>query len=115
VDAFLAATRGGDFDALLRLLHPDVVLRADRFVVPTAEPVVVRGARTVAEGAMAAMGRARFTGPALVDGVVGLAMARSGRLFLVLGFTTADGLITEIDIVADPERLPSLDIAVIDG
>lgn len=63
VDAFLAATRGGDFEGLVALLHPDVVLRADPAVVPTPEPVVVRGARPVAEGAMAAMSRARFTDP----------------------------------------------------
>jgi RNA polymerase sigma-70 factor (ECF subfamily) len=115
VDAFLAATRGGDFDALVALLHPDVVLRADRAVGPTPEPIVVRGAHTVAKGAMAATGRARFTGPALVNGAVGLAMARRGRLFLVLGFTIADGKITEIDLIAEPDRLRQLDLAVLDA
>ncbi|MFE7242040.1 sigma-70 family RNA polymerase sigma factor [Streptomyces sp. NPDC057580] len=115
VDAFLAATRGGDFDALVRLLHPDVVLRADPAVVPTPEPIVVRGARTVAQGAMAAMGRARFTQPGLVNGAVGLVMAPLGRLALVLGFTvTADG-ITEIDVIADRGRLSQVDIAVLDA
>ncbi|MFB7259539.1 sigma-70 family RNA polymerase sigma factor [Streptomyces nojiriensis] len=114
VDAFLAATRGGDFDALVALLHPDVVLRADKAVVPTPAPLLVRGAVTVATGAMAAMQRARSTAPALVDGVVGLAMAPLGRLFLVLGFTIEDGLITEIDIVAEPERLGALEIAALD-
>jgi RNA polymerase sigma-70 factor (ECF subfamily) len=115
VDAFLAATRGGDFDALVRLLHPDVVLRADPAVVPTPEPVVVRGARTVAQGAMAAMGRARFAQPGLVNGAVGLVMAPLGRLALVLGFTvTADG-ITKIDVIADRGRLSQVDIAVLDA
>ncbi|WP_406421193.1 sigma-70 family RNA polymerase sigma factor [Streptomyces sp. NBC_00873] len=115
VDAFLAATRGGDFDALVRLLHPDVVLRADPAVVPTPEPIVVRGARTVAQGAMAAMGRARFTQPGLVNGAVGLIMAPLGRLSLVIGFTvTADG-ITEIDVIADRGRLGQVDIAVLDA
>ncbi|MFE7328950.1 sigma-70 family RNA polymerase sigma factor [Streptomyces sp. NPDC057565] len=115
VDAFLAATRGGDFDALVRLLHPDVVLRADPAVVPTPEPIVVRGARTVAQGAMAAVGRARFTQPGLVNGAVGLIMAPLGRLALVLGFTvTADG-ITEIDVIADRGRLSQVDIAVLDA
>ncbi|GAA3478511.1 sigma-70 family RNA polymerase sigma factor [Streptomyces yanii] len=115
VDAFLAATRGGDFDALVRLLHPDVVLHADPAVVPTPEPIVVRGARTVAQGAMAAMGRARFTQPGLVNGAVGLIMAPLGRLALVLGFTvTADG-ITEIDVIADRGRLSQVDIAVLDA
>ncbi|WP_442815781.1 sigma-70 family RNA polymerase sigma factor [Streptomyces sp. NBC_01207] len=114
VDAFLAATRGGNFDALVALLHPDVVLRADKAVGPTPAPIVVRGAVTVATGAMAAMQRARSTAPALVDGVVGLAMAPLGRLFLVLGFTIEDGLITEIDVVAEPERLGSLELAALD-
>ncbi|MFF7882068.1 sigma-70 family RNA polymerase sigma factor [Streptomyces sp. NPDC007896] len=115
VDAFLAATRGGNFDALVALLHPDVVLRADQAVIPTPEPVVVRGAHTVAKGAMAATGRAAFTGVALVDGTVGLAMAPRGRLSVVLVFTIADGLITEIDVIAEPDRLGRLEISVLDN
>jgi RNA polymerase sigma-70 factor (ECF subfamily) len=114
VDAFLAATRGGDFEALLSLLHPDVVLTADRFVVPTPEPITVSGARPVAEGAMAATGRARFTGAALLDGRVGLAMAPHGRLRLVLLFTFTDGGITRIDAVADRERLAGIEVALPD-
>jgi RNA polymerase sigma factor (sigma-70 family) len=113
VDAFLAATRGGDFDALVGLLHPDVVLRADRHVVPSPEAIVVRGAQPVAEGAMAATGRAWFAAPALIDGVVGLAMAPQGRLRLVLTFTIAEDSITEIDVIADPRRLRELDLAVL--
>ncbi|HYH30547.1 MAG TPA: sigma-70 family RNA polymerase sigma factor [Pseudonocardia sp.] len=115
VDAFLAATRGGSFEALVSLLHPDVVLRADPAVARTAGPVVVRGAEAVASGAMAATGRARSTGVALVDGAVGLAMAPRGRLFLVLTFTIADELITGIEVVADPERLGGMEIAVPDA
>ncbi|MER6197511.1 sigma-70 family RNA polymerase sigma factor [Streptomyces sp. NPDC001586] len=115
VEAFLAATRGGNFDALVSLLHPDVVLRADKAVGPTPAPLFVTGSVTVAKGAMAAMQRARSTQPALVDGVVGLAMAPLGRLFLVLRFTVEDGLITEIDIVAEPERLRGLELAVLDA
>jgi RNA polymerase sigma-70 factor, ECF subfamily len=114
VDAFLAATRGGNFDALVALLHPDVVLHADRSVVPTPEPVVVSGAHPVAKGAMAATGRARFTGPALVNGSVGLAMAPQGRLRLVLAFTITDDMITRIDVVADPDRLDELELTVLD-
>jgi RNA polymerase sigma factor (sigma-70 family) len=113
VDAFLAATRGGDFDALVALLHPDVVLRADRHVVPSPEAIVVRGARPVAEGAMAATGRAWFATPALVDGAVGLAMAPQGKLRLVLAFTITEGSITEIDVIADPQRLRDVDLAVL--
>ncbi|MCX4766184.1 RNA polymerase subunit sigma-70 [Streptomyces sp. NBC_01275] len=115
VDAFLAATRGGDFEALLALLHPDVVLSADRFVVPTPQPVTVDGARPVAQGAMAAAGRARFTGLALLDGRVGLVMASQGRLRLALVFTIAEGGITGIDLVADRERLAGIEVAVLDA
>ncbi|MFI6642828.1 sigma-70 family RNA polymerase sigma factor [Streptomyces sp. NPDC050504] len=115
VDAFLAATRGGDFEALVSLLHPDVVLRADRFAGPTPEPILVGGAETVARGAMAAMGRAAFTGVALIDGAFGLAMAPLGRLRLVLQFTVVDGLITGIEVVADPERIANLELDVADG
>ncbi|MER7722458.1 sigma-70 family RNA polymerase sigma factor [Streptomyces sp. NPDC096323] len=114
VEAFLSASRAGDFDALVALLHPDVVLHADRSVIPSPEPVVVRGADTVARGAMAATGRALFTGVALVDGAVALAMAPQGRLRLVLDFTLVDGLISGIDVVADPDRLDALDIGVLD-
>ncbi|MFD6971884.1 sigma-70 family RNA polymerase sigma factor [Streptomyces sp. NPDC059949] len=115
VDAFLAATRGGSFDALVTLLHPDVVLKADPAVGPTPAPILLTGAVTVAKAAMAAMQRAQSTRPALVDGSVGLAMAPLGRLRLVLRFTIEDGLITEIDVVAKPERLGALDLAVLDA
>ncbi|MCZ9353108.1 sigma-70 family RNA polymerase sigma factor [Streptomyces mutabilis] len=112
VDAYLAATRGGDFDALVSLLHPDVVLRADAAVVPTPEPVAVTGVEQVARGAMASMARARLTGVVLVDGRVGLAMAENGRLRVVLRFTFADdGLITGIDVIAEPDRLGELRIS----
>jgi RNA polymerase sigma-70 factor (ECF subfamily) len=114
VGAYLAATRGGDFDALLALLHPDVVLRADRSVVPTPEPIRIAGAHPVAEGALASMGRARFTVPVLVDGRVGLAMLEAGRLRLVLSFAFADGLIAEIDVIADRERLREVEPALLD-
>jgi RNA polymerase sigma factor (sigma-70 family) len=116
VDAYLAATRGGDFEALLALLHPDVVLQADRSVVPTPEPLRITGAHPVAKGAMASLGRARFTTLVLVDGRVGLAMLHAGRLRLVLSFTLsdADGLITAIDVIADPERLREVEVAVAD-
>ncbi|MGW7565023.1 sigma-70 family RNA polymerase sigma factor [Streptomyces tendae] len=111
VDAYLAATRGGDFDALVALLHPDVVLSADAAVVPTPEPVTVSGVERVARGAMASMGRARAAAVVLVDGRVGMAMAEHGRLRVVLRFDfAADGRITGIDVVAEPARLNELDI-----
>jgi RNA polymerase sigma-70 factor (ECF subfamily) len=113
VEAFLAATRGGDFTALVALLDPDVVLHADALVVPTPVPITVRGAGPVAQGAMAAMARARLTGLALLDGEFGLVMTERGRPRLVLAFAFGtDGRITRIDVVAEPERLRATEIAV---
>ncbi|MEV6051410.1 sigma-70 family RNA polymerase sigma factor [Streptomyces sp. NPDC052107] len=115
VEAFLAATRGGDFTALVALLAPDVVLHADALVVPTPEPITVRGAEPVARGAMAAMARARITGLALLDGEFGLVMAERGRPRLVLAFAFGtDGRITRIGVVAEPERLRGTEISVVD-
>jgi RNA polymerase sigma factor (sigma-70 family) len=114
VEAYLAAARGGDFAALVRLLAPDVVLRADAEAAESSTPVVLHGADAVARGAVASAGRAPFTQPALVDGTVGLVMAPRGRLFLVLGFTIVGEAITEIDVIADPDRLRQLDLAVLD-
>ncbi|WP_369392657.1 sigma-70 family RNA polymerase sigma factor [Streptomyces sp. CG1] len=115
VEAFLAATRGGDFTALVALLDPDVVLHADALVVPTPAPITVRGAEPVAQGAMAAMARAQVTGLALLDGEFGLVMAPNGRPPLVLAFAFGtDGRITRIDVVAEPERLRATEIAVVD-
>ncbi len=114
VNAFLAASREGDFDALVALLHPDVVLRADQAAGPTRAPVVLRGANAVAKGARLASDRIRFTQPALVNGAVGLVMAPGGRLFVVLAFTITDGKITAIDVIADPPRLRQVELAVLD-
>ncbi|MER6567653.1 sigma-70 family RNA polymerase sigma factor [Streptomyces sp. NPDC001093] len=115
VEAFLAATRGGDFTALVALLDPDVVLHADALVVPTPEPITVRGAEPVAQGAMAAVARARLTGLALLDGEFGLVMAERGRPRLLLAFAFgSDGRMTRIDVVAEPERLRGTEIAVVD-
>ncbi len=114
VEAFLVAARDGDFDALVALLDPDVVLHGDREVVPTPAPVVARGARNVARGAVLASARTRFTQPALVNGAVGLVMAPRGKLFLVLAFTIVDDTVTEIDMIADPDRLRHIDLAVLD-
>ncbi|GAA0616917.1 sigma-70 family RNA polymerase sigma factor [Streptomyces crystallinus] len=114
-EAFLAATRGGDFEALVTLLHPDVVLRADKAVVPSPEPIFLGGAVTVAKAAMAAVGRAQFTGVALVDGSVGLVMAPYGRLRVVLRFTVVDETITDIEVIAERDRLDELEVAVIEA
>ncbi|MFC4030192.1 sigma-70 family RNA polymerase sigma factor [Streptomyces polygonati] len=114
VDAFLAASREGDFEALVALLDPDIVLRADAAAGPTALPVTLRGARIVANGASAASARARFSEPALVNGSVGLVTAPLGRLHVVLGFTVVGDRITAIEVIGDPDRLRSLDIGVLD-
>ncbi|MEV0643793.1 sigma factor [Phytomonospora sp. NPDC050363] len=114
VDAFLAASRDGDLEALVAVLDHDVVLRADAGANPMGKPVVLRGRHEVAEGANAAAGRARFSQPALVNGGVGLVMAPQGRIFVVLGFAIADERITGIDVIADPGRLRELDLAVLD-
>jgi RNA polymerase sigma-70 factor (ECF subfamily) len=112
VDAFLAAARGGDFDALLAVLDPDVVLRADSGAVPAGASREVHGAAAVAK--RAAKGRARAARPALVNGAMGVVVAPRGRLLMVLGFTISGGKIVEIDAIADPERLRQLDLAVLD-
>jgi RNA polymerase sigma factor (sigma-70 family) len=114
VDAYLAAARGGDFDALLSLLDPDVVLRADGALVNSAVPILRTGAQAVAKGAVGATQRARFGELALVNGAVGLVVASGAQLQVVLRFTMADGKITEIDVIADRDRLAGLEIAVLD-
>jgi RNA polymerase sigma-70 factor (ECF subfamily) len=108
VDAWLAAARGGDFAGLVVLLHPDAVLRVD---TGGAGSKLVRGAAEVAGQARmyrAAGLRARF---AVVNGGPGIISVIDGRLTAVLAFTIADGLIVEIDILADPQRVATLDFA----
>ena len=112
VDAFLAAARGGDFDALLAVLDPDVMLRSDRAARRPGVPAEVRGAATVAQ--LAVRGRARAARAALVNGAVGVVVAPRGRLLMVLDFTIRDGKIVAIDAIADPERVRQLDLAVLD-
>ncbi|WP_410636025.1 sigma-70 family RNA polymerase sigma factor [Amycolatopsis sp. cmx-4-83] len=114
VEAFLAASRGGDFEALLALLDPDVVLHADRFAGPTPAPIVLQGVESVRRGAILASERARASELALVDGAPGLLMVREGRLAVVLAFRVEDDRITGIDVIADPDRLAKLELAVID-
>ena len=111
VDAFLAASRGGDFDALLAVLDPDVVLRADRAAMQAGASKEVRGVAAVAE---TFSGRARAARPALVNGAVGLVWAQGGRPRVVFGFTITSGKIVEIELIADPERLRQLDLALLE-
>jgi hypothetical protein len=112
VDAFLAAARGGDFDALVAVLDPEVVLRADSGAVLAVGSREVHGAPEVAKRAVKE--RARAARPALVNGAVGVVVAPRGRLLMGLSFTISGGKIVGIDAIGDPARLRQLDLALLD-
>jgi RNA polymerase sigma factor (sigma-70 family) len=112
VHAFVAASREGDFDALLALLDPGVVLRADPGAVPPGGSAEVHGAPAVAEQFS---GRARAAQPALIDGSVGLVWAPGGRTQVAFDLTIIDGTIVEIDLIADADRLGELDVVILDA
>src|SRR5215203_1062787 len=114
VDAFLAASREGDFEALLAVLDPDVVLRIDGGAVRAGLSREVRGVRAVAEQTLTFSRLSPFVRPALVNGAAGVVVAPRGRPFAVMGFTVRRGKIVEIDVLADPARLRQLDLAVLD-
>src|SRR4051794_40555395 len=111
VEAFVAAAREGDFDALLAVLDPDVVLRVDQ----PRRSQEVRGAEGVARRASSFARLARGARPALVNGAAGFVVVQHGRPIGLAGFTIARDRIVEIDIVADPARLKDLDPTVFDG
>ena len=111
VAAFLATSRGGDFEALLKLLDPDVVLRADGAAVQAGAAGEVLGAPDVAE---TFSGRATAAQLALVDGAAGAVWAPGGRPRVVFGFTVRRGKIVEIELLADPVRLGQLDLEFLD-
>jgi RNA polymerase sigma-70 factor (ECF subfamily) len=112
VDAFFAAARGGDFDALVAVLDPDVVLRADGGL-PGAS-AIIRGAQVVAGQALMFAGPARLVRPVLVNGAVGVLVTVDGRPVSVMGFTVTGGKISAIDALVDPDRLSQLDLAALD-
>jgi RNA polymerase sigma factor (sigma-70 family) len=113
VEAFLAAARGGDFDALVAVLDPDVVLRADGGA--TGLSTHVRGAETVAGQALM-WSRVDLTmRRALINGAAGMVAFLDGQPFSIAAFTIADGRIAEIDFLADPERIHRLDLTVLAG
>lgn len=114
IDAFVKASREGDFDALLAVLDPDVVVRADRGAVAPGTPRIVRGARAVAEVAVSFSRLAPSARRALVNGAAGLVVVTQERPFAVMGFTITNGKIVEIDILADPARLGRIDLTVLD-
>jgi RNA polymerase sigma factor (sigma-70 family) len=114
VDAFLAAARDGEFEALVAVLDPEVVLRSDGGVIRPGASLVVHGARAVAEQALVFSGLFPFVRPAVVNGAAGVVVAPHGRPFSVMGFTVRGGKIVEIDVLADPARLEQLELAVLD-
>ncbi|MBO0781047.1 MAG: sigma-70 family RNA polymerase sigma factor [Ktedonobacteraceae bacterium] len=116
VDAFLAASREGSFDALLAVLDPDVVLRSDRAAVSRGAARELHGAQAVARVARAArllLGRTRFAQPVLVDGTVGIVMTPQEGLLLLLCLTIRHDRIVAINVVADPVHLHQLHLVVL--
>jgi RNA polymerase sigma-70 factor (ECF subfamily) len=111
VDAFLAASRSGDFDALVALLDPDIVLLADAAAVELGSPEETQGAAAVA-GTFS--GRALAAQPALIDGAVGIVWAVSGRTKVAWDFTIRDGKVVHIDMLAASDTLDDLDLAILE-
>ncbi|MEU3888802.1 RNA polymerase sigma factor SigJ [Streptomyces sp. NPDC029041] len=112
LDAFLAASRAGDFEALVAVLHPDVLLRADAgaLVRGAAASKLVQGAKAVAEQALMFAPFTQAAELVLVNGSVGMVNAIEGRVQSVMGVTVVDGRITDLYILADPERLERLEV-----
>ena len=113
VDAFFLAARGGDFDTLVSLLDPDVVLRSDFGAQRPAAARVTRGPAAVARQALIGALPSAHLHPALVNGAAGVVVTVNGRPFAVLGFTVTDDRIVEIDAIADPERVRRIAAAVL--
>ena len=111
VDAFLAALRAGDFEGLLAVLDPDLVVRAD---MAAGAPSEIRGAAVWAKGAVAYGHLAQLTQPALVNGAIGVVVAPRGRLVRALRFTISNGRIAEIEVIGNPARLGELDVSIVD-
>jgi len=114
-DAFLAALREGNFDALVAVLDPDVLLRDDSTALPPGSAALMRGAWPVGAYALRYSRGARFVRPALVDDAVGLAIVLRRRVWGALGFTFKNDKIAEIEMISDPERLRRVDLAALDG
>ena len=114
VDAFYAASRNGDFDALVAVLHPDVVLRSDGGTARPQLSLVIHGAENVAGQAVLASRLSPFVRPALINGAAGAVIVPRDRPVSVMAFTVADARIVAIDVLSDPERLRELDLAGLD-
>jgi RNA polymerase sigma factor (sigma-70 family) len=115
VGSFLAALRSGDVQALLAVLDPDLVVRADAASAVGGVQREVRGARNWAAGAIQAARGARFAFPALIDGAVGLVVAPKGRVFRVLRFSFAHDKIASVEVIGDPNQLRAMEIAILDA
>jgi RNA polymerase sigma factor (sigma-70 family) len=113
VAAFLAAAREGDLPGLVAVLAPDVVRRADPAALPAGRPTVAQGVDVVARDVLVFGRRARFADLVLVNGSVGAVVAPGGRLRLVVTFEVRDGLVAAYEVIADPDRLRSLALAVL--
>jgi RNA polymerase sigma-70 factor (ECF subfamily) len=113
VDAFFLAARGGDFEALVAVLDPDVVLRSDAGAGRPAASVVIHGAAAVARQALMFARPAAHLHPALVDGAAGVVVTVHGRPVAVMGFTVAEGRIVQIVVIADPDRVRRIAAAVV--
>jgi RNA polymerase sigma-70 factor, ECF subfamily len=111
IDAFLAASRQGDFDALLTLLDPDVIFRADDIAVRLGAPTEAHGAEAVAR---ATAGRTWGAQPGLIDGAIGLVWAPRGRAKVAFCFAVTDARIAAINMIADPEQVGEFDISLLD-
>ena len=114
VDSFLAASRAGDIDAVIAVLAPDVVRRADRAALPSGRASEVHGARTVAQEIVLFGRNARFADLALVDGAVGIVVAPRGRLQLALTIAIEGEKIMAYELIADPAQLAQLQLAVLE-
>ncbi len=110
VDAFFAASRDGDFEALLAVLHPDVELRIDGGVLRRRASLALRGAQDVAAYSATYAKLHPFVRPALVNGAAGAVVVRNERTFSVMAFTVTGGRIVQIDALVDPDRLEALDL-----
>jgi RNA polymerase sigma-70 factor (ECF subfamily) len=113
VDAFLAASREGDFEGLLAILDPDIVLRADAGAGPFGPSGLIRGAREVIAQAQRFAPLNRFARPVLVNGGPGFLVVRDGEPLALMAVTVQDGKITEMDVLADPARLAALDLTAV--
>jgi RNA polymerase sigma-70 factor (ECF subfamily) len=112
VDAFLTALRAGDFEGLVAVLDPEVVVHLDPGAGGPGAPPEIRGARNWAQGAITFSRMARFLEPALINGAVGLIFAPRGRLLRALSFRIEDGKIVEAHVIAKPDRLDQLELSM---